>query len=885
VKRITIRLALLVFISGCISIGIAPKAGAVQQAVFGTDQQLHFNSGVTGRQVIDQGLYYDLTRSKDPGQPYATGYVMPNMQGSSYAPVGGAIGERALGVQRGSGTSNYDKKVALFCFLQKKNGVSAANRDSICTGDWTPSSSSSDRAWEKMGSALIVHQLLNTSPKSGRSASAKTITTAQWNDLKRRLVDNADVVMSYNAAWTTFRWNGETLGMWYKSDLENTAGLLSRSDGLFDAATVTYGRTSSAEHTEPVWQFTSAKDPSKIYYALVLNCANPIGGLPGLPIIPDVDEYSLTPTLTAPANGTVNRGGKITATGRVQNVGDAVNGKSWYITRLTYSPGNSPSNTAARNTNTTGSLCNEFDDDGCTSKSFSNNFTKDGSASGSMDEFTVPDSAAVDTRYCFVVSVRNPTQVNDSPAWRHSAMNCVTVKREFVLVPAVESVFGGLSDDSVVDPGESGTIQYSLENTGKDTSTAVEWRLTHYVYLPDSLGVPSVSQKAAKSSSTQGPCEAFPGTGQPLIRDECTADPPKGWTSPSAGITVQPGPSNKRSRATGVFTVPADAAVGTKYCWVASVSPPTMDSASGTWSHSDMLCIVVGKEPKIQVWGGDVRSGGGITTSMSTIQNKTYGSWVEYAALSKMQNIGLASGAGLNKGNSSNSQASWSTLTFANTGTAGCAFGCYSFALSAPTITGQFMSNATNKNLSGTVNINGEASGVYRATGGVSLSGTTISAGKTIIIDASGPVTILGSITYEDKEYRSARELPQLIIKAPTINIRNEASQVDAWLLAVIDDGSNPNNHKGVLNTCSNVSETADLTDRICNRALTVNGPVVADIVHLRRTAGSGSTEESRGDPAEIFNLRADAYMWASAYGSQTNQIHTVHSKELSPRF
>lgn len=503
-----------------------------------------------------------------------------------------------------------------------------------------------------------------------------------------------------------------------------------------------------------------------------------------------------------------------------------------------------------------------------------------------MDEFTIPGTAAVGSKFCFVVSVRNPTQLSDSPAWRHSAMSCVTVKRDFALIPMVDSVMGGLSDGSVVEPGDSGTIQYSVENTGKDPSTAVEWRLTYFEYLPASLTTPSTSQKNGNDSSTQVPCSAFPGSGLPLIRSECIADPPNGWTSPAAGVIVQPGSSNKSTRATGTFTVPADADVGTKYCWVASVSPPTVDSASGTWSHSDMICIVVGKKPKVQFWGGDVRSGGGITTSISTIQSRTYGSWVEYAALSKMQNVGLASGAGLNEGSGSSSQSSWSKLTFANTGsTPSCTFGCYNFSMSSPAVAGQFISTTQDTNLTGTRNVNGLASGIYRATGDLNLSGTTLSNGKTVVIVASGTVTIQGSITYEDIQYQNVRELPQLIIKAPRINIENDAARVDAWLLAVVNDETSPNYQKGVLNTCSDVAVTASLTDSICDRQLTVNGPVAADIVYLRRTAGSGTTAGSRGNPAEVFNLRADAYLWGSAYGSRTNQIQTVYSKELSPRF
>lgn len=1023
-KKLTIRIALLAFVSVCIGIMNASTASA-GQAVFPVNQSLHFNSGVNASSWSG----FTMTDSTDSNFSAASGYVIPNMQGGSYAPVGGAVGETALGISR-STTSNYNKKVALFCFLQKKNGVSAASRNSICAGrNWTASSgingmsATQIRAWEKMGSALIVHQLLNTSPASGRPASAKTITSAQWNDLKRRLVDNSDVVMAYDAAWTTFHWNGTVHPAgYYMSNLVNTAGVKMNSGGTFDAMAVTYGETdSTADKTDRVWTFTSASSGT-IYYALVLNCANPIGGLPGLPDIPppDPDEYLLTPTLTAPANGgTVNRSQSISASGRVVNSGDAAGSKNWYITRLTYDTGNNPSNTSARTSNANGSnLCNEFaGNDGCSVNTHTNTFGANATVAGSAPGFTVPSNAQDGTEYCFVVSVRNPTHNANDPVWSHSAMNCVTVSFKYSLTPGLSLATTGVidpgdsvngrstvtnngnpsdsvnwritmlvyapgvtptnptaanqenapctaftgenscaatrsttqsiasagaaynftatvpagtaagsrvcfvtsvnkptqasttsqwrhsairclsvrtysltpileldrNDGSAVDPGTAGDITISVEHGGGDATRTVEWRVTEYVYNENSTL--DSDDKEAQPSSANRPCVAFTNAD----RTDCTDDPDPFWSVErtfTASPPVTNGPSNLRYR------VPDSAPIGTQICYVASVSRPTANS-SPVWRHSAMVCVVVGKQPKVQVWGGDVRSGGGISTSLSTIDNRTYGSWVEYAALSKARNEGLASGAGLNRGAASVGQSSWSNLTFANTGTApACTFGCYNFSVSAAALAGQFAASSANTTLVGTRNLNSLSSGVYYVASGttLNLAATTVSHGKTIIIVANtgATVTIDGDIEYEDVEYKARRtnpgdvtirELPQVIIKASTINIRNAAERVDAWLLATNSTNT------GTLNTCSNVGVTARLTTTICDNPLTINGPVVADTVYLRRTAGSEVAAAQRGDPAEVFNLRADAYMWASVYGSRSEQVQTVYSKELSPRF
>lgn len=420
---------------------------------------------------------------------------------------------------------------------------------------------------------------------------------------------------------------------------------------------------------------------------------------------------------------------------------------------------------------------------------------------------------------------------------------------------------------SVVEADDKVEVTNTVTNQGTHVSKTTLWRLTRMIYSP---GTSLSSSDKGGRDSRNDPCGSFRSGN----RSNCET------VQESTESTFNPGVPRTFSPKLQ-YVIPADMPVGTIVCFTASVSRPTQEN-SPVWRHSALQCVMVGKKPKVQIWGGDVRSGSKIETSVSTITslNTTYGSWGEYAALSMSTNRGLATGSGLNNGSGSSSQSSWSNLTFANIGTpSGCNFGCYNFSLSAPTIAGQFISSSNDPRLTGTVNLADKASGTYRANTNITLTGATISAGKTITILSTATVTIDGSILYEDRAYENIRDIPQLIIRAPTINIRNEATQVDAWLLAV--DGVNG----GRLNTCSNVSVTARLTTGICNNKLTINGPVVADTVYLRRTAGAEATGDARGEPAEIFNLRADAYLWARANGSGTSRVQTVHTKELSPRF
>jgi hypothetical protein len=423
-----------------------------------------------------------------------------------------------------------------------------------------------------------------------------------------------------------------------------------------------------------------------------------------------------------------------------------------------------------------------------------------------------------------------------------------------------------------------------VENESANPSKETEWRLTRIVY---GSGPNPVSTSG--NDDPKDPCSFFDTAGR--IAPPCDAvDEGTGRVFDPNKITVV---SDKYK-----YTVPESAEVGTKICFAVSVKPPTeKDEDQNTWRHSDLRCVIVSKSPKVQIWGGDVRVGGSINTSsraFTSPEPRTFGSWGEYAALSGVagkvppagSNSGFASGSGLNMGNSNPTQSSWSALTFANTGTVtSCEFGCYNFTLSSQALTEQFMAAAATP-LSGTVDLNTLGSGTYKTTGAITLATTTISPGKSIIILSDHTVTIAGDIAYGDGPYTNIRDIPQVVLRAPQIDIANDAGVVNAWLLAV----ASTEGEEGVLNTCSysggeSIAIDKKLTANMCNNPLTVNGPVVADAIYLRRTAGSGSNPDARDDPAEIFNLRADAYLWGSGYGSGMSKARTVYTKELPPRF
>lgn len=202
-----------------------------------------------------------------------------------------------------------------------------------------------------------------------------------------------------------------------------------------------------------------------------------------------------------------------------------------------------------------------------------------------------------------------------------------------------------------------------------------------------------------------------------------------------------------------------------------------------------------------------------------------------------------------------------------------------------PSISERFVSNDT-VDLGATATLDvadpARASGIYTASQAITITNSgAVPAGKWIVINApEANVTIADNLLYSGEALTGISQIPQVIIIANRIAIESDVSRVDAWLVATGSVGS--------INTCSEISNPAQvgspLTAARCTERLTVNGPVIAKQLFLYRTAGAG-TELATGDPAEVFNLRPDAYLWASYYNSTAGRIPTVTTRELPPRF
>ena len=122
-----------------------------------------------------------------------------------------------------------------------------------------------------------------------------------------------------------------------------------------------------------------------------------------------------------------------------------------------------------------------------------------------------------------------------------------------------------------------------------------------------------------------------------------------------------------------------------------------------------------------------------------------------------------------------------------------------------------------------------QQSGVYTG-GDMTLGGTTIGAGKSIMIKSNGTVRISGNLLYENTS--DVAKLPQLIISAKNIIIDPGVTEVNAWLIAP----------SGYVSTCGAVvNMNAWLmgeSPNNCAQQLRINGPIMADHLFLKRVHG-----------------------------------------------
>jgi hypothetical protein len=487
------------------------------------------------------------------------------------------------------------------------------------------------------------------------------------------------------------------------------------------------------------------------------------------------------------------------------------------------------------------------------------------------------EDSDLDKNLCRATSA-NPVAWNNG-SWTESSAACYHVPYNYTLTPGVSVDLSG-----VVETNASFSVTPLVTNSGPTASRNTQWQLTQIIVQPGSA-IPN----SAGGNSGNAPCGSFfQGLGA-----SCST------VKSGSAVFDKNSRFQSGNQPSAYLTTAGDLTAGTRVCYAFSVQPRS--SGDSQWAHSAPACLIIGKKPKVQFWGGDLLVGGLVNTSSSVKNvggtNTTFGSWDEYGIFSLGTNTGMASGsafAGSGLKNV-NSACDYSSLSFTNAGNSSCTpsttIGNYTLPSVLPNVASGFSSSGVA--IGDTIVPNNLLAGpglfIGTRAGDLTINASQLDPGKSVILKVSGTVTITGNQTYNNDnngaKYTSILQLPQLVIIADRIIIKDTVSNIDAWLVAV---GSN-----GILDTCSiNASDAVSytlsgdnrLTTNKCNTLLTVNGPVIAQHLWLRRTAGSEPGGAS-GDPGEIFNLRADAYLWADARATSSGRIQTVYTTELPPRF
>lgn len=319
------------------------------------------------------------------------------------------------------------------------------------------------------------------------------------------------------------------------------------------------------------------------------------------------------------------------------------------------------------------------------------------------------------------------------------------------------------------------------------------------------------------------------------------------------------------------------------------------------WNVFNASCRSIAKKPSMAVWNGSVFTTGQVNTSISQrFSNNTYsrfllfnvasnnagarlfyGSWDEYLGAIGGSVNGFATGTTFSRGNSDTSPYSES-LTISNASDIGNSQIPVNSAAYIR-LRNYLESRAVTTNDIGALGAS---------------SGNSINVTETKIISTNGDLTIDRNIVVPGGPYADVYSIPQAVIFVNgNVNIAPDVTRVDAWIIAT-----------GTLNTCNafvtrGTGTTASAgsthgvytTNTPCDRQLIFNGPVMAGEVKLNRTGGSDPSvpgnffnvsNSQRYTPAEVFNLRADTYLWAYAQAGRYGSSYTeAYTRELPPRY
>ena len=650
------------------------------------------------------------------------------------------------------------------------------------------------------------------------------------------------------------------------------------------------------------------KQAGTIIYALKADCANPVGDLPGLPV---AMSWTVTPKSTVSATE-VFPGETVDFKHYVKNNGpDTASGVRYAVQQRV-------DGTVSGYKAMTGPIA--------------------AMASGSEPNVTndtyTPTQADVGKVYCRRTNAEPSAYGGSSTV--NGAWACVTVKSNYDLFPQTPQPGGTPEPLMVGDTRVSTDIKGYVWNNGATADRDIPYEIHQFVVtgaskpvfdntkFPLSTAVGATTVIYAEGSHNNGAaCSSWMSSNFPMIT--CNAAPLATGTSMFPGGQSPALPGFKDINAD-------DYKPGDWICQFLSVGLYRYNINDPQAHRIGVpMCMVIAKQPALQVWGSDMRVGNGILsknddasviTSTFASGGATFGSWAEYGifaprnatnTLGKIDSVsgGAISGtAGLT---TPPSASHLSKLSFANINSP---YGRWAPAqlvasikqavqvqaypvLDAPGASINVWTDSLTSKGKLTVaklsHTDGSGNPAKVSIRGVNAGGTKLSLpdGGSLLMYSDESVSIDSDIILTEQTITELGQASQVIVIAKNIIISSAVKQLDAWLVAIpAADGTG-----GTITTCDSIADTGSglyyfnglrLGDDCEDNQLRINGAVIAKELQLRRSFGADKIA-GVSQPAEIINLRPDAYMWGmlptSTPANAGLPIRTMITTELPPRF
>ena len=746
-------------------------------------------------------------------------------------------------------------------------------------------------AYNKMGATFIVYTMLGEpGPTNGVPLSSGSDVVKKWE----LAVMGGDVEMIERTAYSS----ASSIN---KIPVINSAYVKSSSNSMFD--NVFYNSTID----KPVGVYDFLQNGVHVY-RVKKDCANPIGNMEGLISGAwDAQGASTVDNQTNPAadvdaqNTSATLGETVKFTHTLTNIGDAnADNLAWTTKRY-------------RN--------------GGTSATVSTGTVNLGTSGASRSKLVSTELVTLDSGmglelgdvFCRFIQFKDK---QGSSSLEESEPACVRVSSNYDLYPKVTI------PSNVLLPG---TQQEVTQNVINNNSFAPErdspYEVQEYVIKagspkptdPNVANVFNITKTVRSEVVQYAEAAGVITAGTPTACDWLRTK--AGFNGISVGCKLLTNGNRNFNSIDNLITDPPiiadDYNIGDVVCRIVSLGYFKYDTTDTTARRvSKPICVTIAKSPHVQVWGHDVRVGdsiygagqvngpnddASIYTKLVMGGSTNYGSWAEYGIFAPTNGvIRSVSGGAI-------ASAPAKPLSFANTTTPDS--GQWSPARTIASIIDVLPDIPVGQTADGTINLNQDLNGslvdgewyrVKNSGNNVTIKdppdgGYDTSRGTMVIDMTEGAgnktVTIDSDIILsrpDDVAYSKLGNAVQIVIVVKgNIIINSNVSRIDAWLVAL---PKSDNSNDGIISTCDEIT-TPYYKDLVvsgpCNQnQLVINGAVMAKQIQLRRTHGSEKSDY--GKPAEIINLRPDAYMWGRGTTGITDgtgyPIRTIKTRELPPR-